>query len=444
MELFPRGGRNDSPESERTRAPEAPLAERMRPRTLEEFVGQTHLLGPEGTLSPVVDRRGSLPSAILFGPPGSGKTTLARLLAQRAGLRILSRSAVLSGVKDLREAVALAQADRANGVRTALFIDEIHRFNKAQQDALLPYVERGTVVLLGATTENPSFEIIPALRSRCRIFHLEALDDRGIETIVRRALDDPERGLGARSLAADDEALRWIVRLAEGDARRALSLLESAADRVETRLDRAAVQAALEAPLPAYDKAGEAHYDLISAFIKSLRGSDPDAALYWLVRMLDGGEDPRFIARRMLIFASEDVGNADPRGLRVAVDAAAAFDRVGLPEGRLILAQAATFLASAPKSDASTRALGAASAAVREHGSLPVPLALRNAPTEWMRGEGYGRGYVSPHSTPEHFVEAQYLPDRLSEAVFYEPSDQGLEASIGERLRRLWRRRAQR
>jgi putative ATPase len=410
----------------------------MRPRKLEEFLGQEHLLAPGRPLSTVVEGRGKLPSAIFWGPPGSGKTTLARLLAARAEFRLVVLSAVLAGVRQVRESVAEAESELRRGVRTALLVDEIHRFNKAQQDVLLPYVERGTVVLLGATTENPSFEVIPALRSRCRIFTLKRLDASAIERIVQSALEDPERGLGARRLGIEDAALDLLVRLSEGDARRALTLLETAADRVDQLIDRGAIEAAVESRLPDYDKGGEAHYDVISAFIKSLRGSDPDAAVYWLARMLEAGEDPRFITRRMMIFAAEDIGNAEPRGLMVAAAAAEAFDRVGLPEGRLILSQAATFLASAPKSNASTLAISEASEAVRELGALAVPLHLRNAPTELLRREGYGKGYRYPHDEPGHFVTEQYLPDELREAVFYRPSDQGLEVGIGERLRRLW------
>ncbi len=433
MELFPR----ESPAPGEPPA-DAPLAERQRPRDLSNFEGQEHLLGADGPLGPVVRGQGTLPSLVLWGPPGSGKTTLARLLAAHAGLRMVGMSAVLATVKDLREAVATARVLRERGTRTALFIDEIHRFNKAQQDVLLPHVETGTVVLLGATTENPSFEVIPALRSRCRVFTLRPLEPETVERIVARALADPQYGLGERELEIEAPALDAIVRLAEGDARRALGLLETAAERVRHRIARSDVEAAVEQRLPDYDKGGEAHYDTISAFIKSLRGSDPDAAVYWLVRMLEGGEDPRFVCRRMLIFASEDVGNADPRALSLAVAAATAFDRVGLPEGRLILTQAASYLASAPKSNASLSALSLASAAVEEHGTLPVPLHLRNAPTELLRREGYGEGYRYPHDHPGHFVVAQYLPDRLRDARFYRPSDQGDEREIRERLARLW------
>ena len=433
MELFPRETREPPEPPE-----DAPLAERQRPRDLADFEGQAHLLGTDGPLGPVVRGAGTLQSLILWGPPGSGKTTLARLLAARVGLRMVGMSAVLATVKDLREAVAAARVLRESGTRTALLIDEIHRFNKAQQDVLLPHVEVGTVVLLGATTENPSFEVIPALRSRCRVFTLRALEPETVKRILARALADPQHGLGERQLEVEAPALDAIVRLTEGDARRALGLLETTAERVRDRITRADVEAAVEQRLPDYDKGGEGHYDTISAFIKSLRGSDPDAAVYWLVRMLEGGEDPRFICRRMLIFASEDIGNADARALSVAAATAEAFDRVGLPEGRLILSQAATYLASAPKSDASTTALSRAAAAVDEHGSLPVPLHLRNAPTELLRREAYGKGYRVPHAHPGHFVEQQYLPDRLRDARFYHPSDQGDEREIRERLARLW------
>jgi putative ATPase len=435
VELFPRDTGKSRPLAP---GPDAPLAERMRPGTLEEFEGQAHLLGPGKPLFTVVQGHGRLPSLILWGPPGSGKTTLARLLAEKAGLRLVVLSAVLSGVRETREAIADAELLRRRGVKTALFIDEIHRFNKAQQDALLPHVERGSVVLMGATTENPSFEVIPPLRSRCRIFRLKPLESENVERIVRSALTDEQHGIGKRKLELEHDALDLLVRLAEGDARRALTLLDMAAERASERIDRTAVEAAMGARVPDHDKTGDAHYDVVSAFIKSLRGSDPDAAVYWLARMLEGGEDPRFITRRMLIFASEDIGNADPLALALASAAADAFDRVGLPEGRLILGQAATYLACAPKSNASLKAISGATDAVREHGSLPVPLHLRNAPTELLRREGHGEGYRYPHDQPGHFVREQYLPDDLKGVRFYLPTDQGREAELAALQRRRW------
>ncbi len=434
VELFP----DAAYQRQGTALAAAPLAERMRPVALEDFSGQDHVLGEGRPLGPVVGGTGRLPSMILWGPPGSGKTTLAALLAHRAGYRFEKLSAVMGGVKELREAVARARGATHEKVLTVVFIDEIHRFNKAQQDALLPHVEDGTIVLIGATTENPSFEVIGALRSRCRVFRLEPLDGPALRRILARALGDPRLGLGSRGLTIEDDATELILRLSHGDARRALTLLETAAERVEKRIDRAAIESAFEAPLPDHDKGGDQHYDVVSAFIKSMRGSDPDAAVYWMARMLEAGEDPRFICRRMLIFASEDIGNAEPQALQVTVAAAEAFDRVGLPEGRLILGQAATYLACAPKSNASYRAIDAAVAEVRSSGGLPVPLHLRNAPTELLRREGHGRDYVYPHDEPGHFARAQYLPDALRGRRFYTPTDEGTEAAMRERQNARW------
>jgi putative ATPase len=409
----------------------------MRPRTLEEFVGQAHLLGPGRPLRAAIDGTGRLRSLIFWGPPGSGKTTLAQLLAERCGMRWVPLSAVQAGVRELRDAMREAELAQQRGAQTALFVDEIHRFNKAQQDALLPHVERGAITLIGATTENPSFEVIPALRSRCRIYALHAHGEPEIRALLERAASDRERGL-PRAIVLDEEAIALIARFAQGDGRRALALLERAAESCGERLDRAAVESAMDAPLPDYDKDGDAHFDVISAFIKSLRGSDADAAVYWLARMLEGGEQPEYIARRMIVFASEDIGNADPGALPLAVAAADAFERLGLPEGRIPLANAATYLASAPKSNASYRAIEQASAAVREHGALPVPLHLRNAPTELLRRHGHGAGYQYPHDFPDHFVRAEYLPERLRGTRFYAPTEQGEEAAIARRSEQRW------
>ncbi len=427
--------------------PGAPLAERMRPRRLDEVVGQEALTRPGGLIH-VAARRRELPSLVLWGPPGSGKTTLARLLARETGLPFVPFSAVLGGVKEVRAVVAeAAQRLRREGTRTLLFVDEIHRFNKAQQDAFLPHVEAGTVILVGATTENPSFELNRALLSRLQVVVLEPLGPEHVRALLERALADPERGLGGRGIAADPEALARIARRSQGDARSALNLLEAAATLAaqeggalsEEVLDRAA------AASPAvYDKAGEQHYDVISAFIKSVRGSDPDAALYWLARMLEGGEDARFIARRMAVFASEDVGNADPAALEVAVNVARAVELVGLPEARINLAQGVTYLALAPKSNASYAALNAAQALAREHGALAVPLHLRNAPTGLMRGLGYGRGYAYDHEHEGGVSGQRHLPPELGEVELYHPTDRGLERELQARLARLRQRRRER
>ncbi len=427
---------------------DAPLAERMRPRTLAEFVGQEHLLGSGKLLRTLLTRR-ELKSLILWGPPGSGKTTLAHLIAREAGFELERVSAVLAGVKDIREAVERARRRRRNGGRTALFVDEIHRFNKAQQDALLPHVEAGTIVLIGATTENPSFEVIGPLLSRARVLTLKPLDDEPVAELLERALTDGERGLGGRGLSAERHTLDLVARLAEGDARQALGLLEIAAEIVARPtgsgcIDAEAVQEATQRRSLRYDKAGEEHFNLASAFIKSLRGSDPDAALYWMLRMLEAGEDARFVARRMVVFAAEDVGNADPHALPLAVAAKDALQFVGLPEARIPLSQCAVYLACAPKSNASYAAMGRVLAEIAASGSLPVPLHLRNAPTTLTKDAGYASGYRYAHDYEGGVAPQTHLPERLAGRTFFEPTDRGFEAGIRERLNRARRARSTR
>jgi putative ATPase len=420
----------------------------MRPRDLSEFVGQEHLVGERGPLRRSV-ARGHLSSTLLWGPPGTGKTSLARLLAQEIGADFVTMSAVMSGVADVRATIAEAQDRLAlNQKRTVFFLDEIHRFNKAQQDALLPHVEDGTITLIGATTENPYFEVNSALLSRMRIWRLDTLADGDVATVVRRALADQERGLAgdlgpSGGVALAEEAFDHLVSLAGGDARTAMNVLEGAValaesedirdaeGRVSPRLED--VEQAAQQKILAYDRAGDGHYDTVSAFIKSLRGNDPDGALYWLASMIAAGEDPRFIARRLIISASEDVGNADPRALQVAVAAAQALDHVGLPEAQYALAQATTYLATAPKSNRSGLAYFAAAGDVEGRGSLPVPLHLRTAGDRRMKHHGIGVGYRYPQEFEGADVDQQYLPDELVDRRYYLPTDQGYEATIAGR-----------
>ena len=431
MELFDAAGAGKTGKA-------APLAERMRPKTLDEFVGQQHLLGPGKILRGMVGAA-ELRSLILWGPPGSGKTTLARLLADRSGGTWRQLSAVTSGVAAVRALVAEAKALREAGGRTVAFIDELHRFNKSQQDALLPHVEDGTITLIGATTENPYYEINSPLLSRLRVYRLEPLSIDAIGAIVDRALSDP-RGLDGRvTLSAD--ARSAVVDVAGGDARQALNILEAAGAVSDAPTPEIVAEAAQQRLL-AYDRVGDQHYEAASAFIKSMRGNDPDAALYWCASMIAAGEDPTFVARRIVIAASEDVGNADPRALQVAVAAMQAVEMIGLPEAQYALAQAAAFVASAPKSNRAGSAYFAALAEVEEKGRLPVPLHLRPSAHRRLSKEfGYGKGYLYPHDYDNADVEQQYLPDALVGRVFYEPSDQGLEIQIGERLQRLRRQR---
>jgi putative ATPase len=415
----------------------------MRPRSLDELVGQDAVIGPGSVLREAVEAD-QLPSLILWGPPGSGKTTLAMLLAARTKASFEHVSAVSAGVGDLRQIVARAGERRRLGRRTVLFIDEIHRFNKGQQDAVLPYVESGLVQLLGATTENPSFEVNAALLSRARVVRLEALDAEALRIVVRRALADPERGLAGRGVGLDGAAEARLVGLAGGDARVALDALELAVVAVSRRggttVEVTDVEGALQSPALLYDKAGDQHYWLISAFIKSVRGSDPDAAIYWMARMLEAGEDPLFVARRLVILAAEDIGLADPRALTVAVAAQQAAHFVGMPEGYLPLAEATLYLAMAPKSNSTIRAYGAARQDVLDTLHEPVPLHLRNAVTGLGKAMGFGAGYRYAHDEAGGVAEQQYLPDRLAGRMYYEPGERGAEAAIAVRLAEIRRR----
>jgi len=415
-----------------------PLAERMRPKTLDEFVGQEHLLGA-GKLLRELTEAGALRSLILWGPPGSGKTTLAQILARSAGAVCVHFSAVTSGVKDLKKIIQEAEEFQRLGKRTVLFVDEIHHFNKSQQDNFLPHVERGTLILIGATTENPSFEVISPLLSRCQVLVLNPLTADDIGKIVDRALRDKQSGLGTWQLEITAEAREFVIQHSQGDCRVALNALENAATLArkdkKLKIEMSHLQEALQRRPLQYDKAGDEHYNVISAFIKSLRGSDPDAALYWMMRMIEAGEDPLFIARRMIIFAAEDIGNADPQALQVAVAAKDAFHFVGLPEGKIPLAQAVTYLATAPKSNASYKAMLAATEDVEQHGALPVPLHLRNAPTPLMQKLGYGKSYKYAHNYPDHIVDQEHLPNELKDKKYYMPSDSGYENHIKEQLK---------
>jgi putative ATPase len=414
----------------------APLAERMRPRTLDDVVGQAHLLGHEGVLTKLI-ARGRLPSLILWGPPGTGKTTIADALSRTLDMRFAKMSAVLSGVKDVRAAIDDAKHARVMGRRTLLFIDEIHRFNKSQQDALLPHVEDGTVTLVGATTENPSFEVNAALLSRCRVIVLRALDDDDLARLVDRALAGDE-ALAALALTITDDARSALAVAAAGDARRLLSSLEVTCDLAAMDAAReitlAHVEQAVARRVVLYDKGGSQHFALASALIKSMRGTDPDAAIYYAVRMLEGGEDPRFVFRRLVIFASEDVGNADPHALTVAVNAFHAFEIMGMPEGVLPLTQAVTYLASAPKSNSAVTTYAKAREDVLAHPAATVPAHIQNAPTKLMKSLGFGDGYQYPHDFAGHHVDEMYLPDILAGRRYYEPSESGVEARIKARL----------
>lgn len=415
-----------------------PLSERLRPTQISEIVGQEGILGPQSALRRQLEQD-KLSSLILWGPPGVGKTTIARVIAHETKASFHALSAVLSGVKELKVVIDQAKQEKKfSGKKTILFVDEIHRWNKSQQDALLPHVEDGTITLIGATTENPSFEIISPLLSRARVYVLKALESHHLISLIDRALKDEKRGLGSQHLSIAPEAQEFLCEACGGDARRLLNALETAAflAQGQNEITKAHAEEAFQKKTLLYDKSGEEHYNVISAFIKSMRGSDPDAAIYYLARMIEAGEDPLFLARRMVIFASEDVGNADPQAIQVAISAMQAFDFVGMPEGWIPLAQAATYLASAPKSNASYMAYKKAKADVMEHGSLPVPLHLRNAPTKLMKNLDYGKGYKYAHDYEGNVVNQQHLPDQLKEKKYYEPTENGYEKRIRDWLKK--------
>ncbi|MGE3258868.1 MAG: replication-associated recombination protein A [Geobacter sp.] len=406
----------------------------MRPRSLDDFYGQGHLLGPGKALRRMIEAD-RVPSLIFWGPPGCGKTTLAHILAQETKAHFVFFSAIMAGVKEVREIFKEAEETARTGQRTILFVDEIHRFNKAQQDAFLPAVEKGLVTVIGATTENPSFEVIAPLLSRCRVLRLQQLQPEELSMLIRRALADSERGLGGFNLTISDEAVTFLAEAAQGDGRKALNTLEVAAGlTLDAAISLEVMQEALQQKALLYDKGGEEHYNVISAFIKSMRGSDPDASLYWLARMLEAGEDPLFILRRMIILASEDIGNADPRALQMAVSALQAFQVVGMPEGRIILGQAVTYLATAPKSNAAYLGIDAALAEVRKSGALEVPLPIRNAPTKLMKELGYHQGYKYTHDYEGGYTQQEYLPEKLHGRKFYQPKGHGYEKNIVERM----------
>lgn len=428
----------------KSEAMHAPLSTRMRPRTFDEYIGQRHLLD-QGRLLKRAIEEDQVPSMLLWGPPGVGKTTLAQIIASATKMHFISTSAVTSGVAELRDAIAEAREIRSmKDLGTILFIDEVHRFNKAQQDAILPHVESGTFIFIGATTENPSFEVIPALLSRTRVIKLEPLQDNEISLLLDKALLDKERGLGNQKISLTNDARNLVINFSNGDARKALNCLEIASKITNpspngiSSIEKATIEEAFQQKTPSYDKAGDQHYETISAFIKSIRASDPNAAIYWLARMLESGEDPMFIARRLVISASEDVGNADPNALPVAIAAQQAVNFIGLPEGAIPLAQASLYLATAPKSNASYLALKCAQTEIQTGKSYPIPLHLRNAPTPLMKNFGYGNDYRYSHNYEGHFSGQLNLPDEIADKKFYQPSDQGYEKIIRERLASWW------
>ena len=441
MDLFGR-------ESEDIKKKMTPLADRMRPSVLKDFVGQQHLIGEGKPLRKLIERD-SIGSIIFWGPPGSGKTTLARLIANTTKRKFEEISAVNAGVADLRRVITIAQRElQAKKIRTILFIDEVHRFNKAQQDAVLPFVEKGIITMIGSTTENPSFEVIPALRSRCQIFRLEYLSYDDIKSILNRATEDREKGLGEYKLNIEPDALNNVIIQANGDARFALNAIESAAFSSEPdsegkrKITPKIVEEVLQRASLLYDKMGSEHYDHASAFQKSLRGSDPDASIYWLAKMIAGGEDPRFIARRLIVTASEDVGNADPMALVLSVSVAEAVEKLGWPEARIPLSQAVIYVATAPKSNSAITTIDKAIHDIEKDGkSFPVPVHLKDSHYRDASKYGFGKGYKYPHEFPDHYVEQSYLPDELKGRIYYEPDGQGKEAEIKERLEKIRRKK---